>query len=130
MAQQQQLRDGLVLKRLQDGLEISGRTYDWRETLKALGGKWNPQNKTWVLPLDADLSSLAPPPPPPISAAMRRQMEDYYISDAYLRRVSGRTRHGRCCSEAETKLDDFNPQGPMWYVCKKHGNYKSDYDGT
>jgi hypothetical protein len=124
------LNFGLTLVRTPEGLEISGKTFHSKEALKTLGGKWSGEKKVWILPLDADISSLRRPPPPPISASMRQQMADYYISDSYLRRVIGRSRHGRCCSEATTKLDDFNPQGPMWYVCTKHGNYKSDYDGT
>jgi hypothetical protein len=121
---------GLFLKRTPEGLEVTGKTYDSKDRLKALGAKWNAEKKAWVLPLEADLSSLALPPPPPQSASMRQQIADYYISDSYLRRVRKRSRHGRCCSEAKTEFDDENPQGPMWYVCAKHGNYKSDYDGT
>ena len=122
-----QLKYGLVAKTTPDSIEITGRTFDSKDRLKALGAKWNAEKKAWVLSRDADLSSLELPP---VSASMRQQMADYSISDSYLRRVIGRSRHGRCCSEAKTKLDDFNPQGPMWYVCEKHGNYKSDYDGT
>ncbi len=121
------LNFGLSLLRTPEGLEISGKTFQRKDTLKSLGGRWSVEKRVWLLPLDADLTSLRQPPP---SAAMRQQMADYFISDNYLHRVSGRSRHGRCCSEATTKLDDFNPQGPMWYVCAKHGSYKSDYDGT
>lgn len=124
------LNYGLLATATTDSIQITGRTFDSKERLKALGAKWNAENKVWVLPLGTDLSSLALPPPRPISESMRQQMTDYYISDSYLRRVIGRSRHGRCCSEAKTKLDDVNPQGPMWYICGKHGNYKSDYDGT
>ncbi len=121
------LNFGLVLQRTPEGLEISGKTFNSKEALKALGGVWNGEKKVWVLPLTADISSLRIPP---MSASMRQQIADYMISDSYLRRMRRRSRHGRCCSEATTKLDDDNPQGPMWYVCAKHGNYKSDYDGT
>jgi hypothetical protein len=124
------LNFGLLATTTTESIEITGYTFDSKERLKALGAKWNAEKKAWLLPLGTDLSSLALPPPKPISESMRQQMADYSISDAYLRRVRGRSRHGRCCVEAKTKLDDFNPQGPMWYVCEKHGNYKSDYDGT
>lgn len=116
---------GLNAKTTPEGIEISGKTFDNKERLKLLGAKWNGEKKVWVLPLDSDLSSLKVPP---ISASMRQQIADYAISDAYLRR--GRSRHGRCCSAATTKFDDYNPQGPLWYVCETHGTYKSDYDGT
>lgn len=122
----QALNYGLVAKTTPDSIEITGQTFHSKDRLKALGAKWNAEKKAWVLPLGSDLSSLEVPP---MSASMRKQIADY-ISDSYLRRATGRSRHGRCCSEATTKLDDFNPQGPMWYVCAKHGNYKSDYDGT
>ena len=130
MSKMETLNFGLSLLRTPEGLEIGGKTFHRKDVLKSLGGRWNVEKKVWMLPLDADLTSLRPPPPPPISAAMRQQMADYYISDNYLRRVSGRSRHGRCCSEATTKLDNFNPQGPMSYVCAKHGTYKSAYDGA
>lgn len=126
------LNFGLTMHKTDEGFEISGQTFHSRDKLKALGGKWNAEKKVWILPLTADLSSLVAvqQPAPPISEAMRQQMADYYISDAYLRRVIGRSRHGRCCSAAKTEFDEYNPQGPMWYVCDKHGRYKSDYDGT
>lgn len=122
-----QLNFGLLATTTAESIEITGRTFDSKDRLKALGAKWNAEKKAWLLPLGSDLSSLEVPP---LSASMRQQIADYTISDAYLRRVRGRSRHGRCCAEAKTKFDDFNPQGPMWYVCEKHGNYKSDYDGT
>jgi hypothetical protein len=122
-----QLNYGLLATTTSEAIMITGRTFDSKDRLKSLGAKWNAEAKAWLLPITTDLSSLALPP---VSASMRQQMADYTISDAYLRRVIGRTRHGRCCSEATTKLDDFNPQGPMWYVCAKHGSHKSDYDGT
>lgn len=124
------LFSGLKATRDSESILISGATFQYKDTIKAIyGAKWDPQGKAWRLPLDADLSSLTPPPPPPPSARELQARADYYISDAYLRRVCG-SKNGRCCSEATTKLDDFNPQGPMWYVCKRHGSHKSDYDGT
>lgn len=125
------LNYGLLATTTAESIEISGRTFDSKERLKALGAKWNAEKKAWLLPLGTDLSSLALPPPPPLSASMRQQIADYHLELSY-RRFGGvtRSRHGRCCAAAKTKLDDFNPQGPMWYVCEKHGNYKSDYDGT
>jgi hypothetical protein len=124
---------GLTVTSGLEGLEVSGKTFDYKDQLKALGGKWNPSRKIWTLPSGTDLSALQPLRQQrqiSVSASMRQQIADYYISDSYLRRVTGRSRHGRCCSEATTKLDEDNPQGPMWYVCMKHGNYKSNYDGT
>lgn len=124
------LNYGLFAQTTSEAIEIRGQTFDSKDRLKALGARWNAQKKVWALPLGTDLSSLALPPPPPPSARELQARADYFISDAYLRRVCGRNKNGRCCSEATTKLDDFNPQGPMWYVCKRHGSHKSDYDGT
>lgn len=121
------LNYGLMATTTPESIEITGRTFDSKDRLKALGAKWNSEKKAWVLPLGSDLSSLEVPP---MSASMRQQIADYIISDSYLSRMRGRSRHGRCCSQATTKFDEDNPQGPMWYVCAKHGNYKSDYDGT
>jgi hypothetical protein len=122
------LRNGLVLTKTPEGLEISGRTYDAREYLKSKGGKWNPQTKAWLFHADTDFSELALPPPPKPSARELQARADYFISDAYLHRASRRNRE--CCSQCRRELDDFNPQGPMWYVCPTHGKWKSSYDGT
>lgn len=124
---------GLTVTSSLEGLEVSGKTFDYKDQLKALGGRWNPSRKIWILPVGADLSVLQPlqqEQPKPVPANMQKQIADYMNSYSHLRGVRLRSRHGRCCSEATTKLDDINPQGPMWYVCAKHGNYKSDYDGT
>jgi hypothetical protein len=121
-----QLNYGLLATTTSEFIEITGRTFDSKERLKALGAKWVPEKKAWTLPLGSDLSSLALPS---VSASMRQQIADYML-ESQLLRVRYRSRHGRCCQEASTKLDEDNPQGPMWYVCSKHGNYKSDYDGT
>jgi len=32
-------------------LEISGKTYEVREDIKKAGGKWNPEGKTWLIPV-------------------------------------------------------------------------------
>lgn len=33
-------------------IAISGNTYPVRESLRSLGGRWNPQQKTWMVPSD------------------------------------------------------------------------------
>jgi len=41
---------------------ISGDTYHFKEYIKSVGGKWNPVEKVWRVPLTADLSCLQPRP--------------------------------------------------------------------
>ena len=120
-----QLYPGLQATQTEDAILLSGKTFEFKEQIKSISAaKWDAGKKLWRLPLGSDLSPLLPPPSPLISASMQQ------IANTYLRRISIRTSHGRCCSEATAKFDDFNPQGPMWYVCAKHGNYKSHYNGT
>lgn len=123
MATQEALRDGLKLTRLQEGLEISGRTFDWREKLKSLGGRWNPEKKTWLLPADADITDLKQPVYVPVPR------EPYTPNMWAFDRLRDRRRR-ECCKNCKREFDEFNPQGPMWYVCSTHGKWKSDYDGT
>ena len=35
-------------------LVLNGSTFDVKEIIKALGGKWNPARRVWTLPLDLD----------------------------------------------------------------------------
>jgi hypothetical protein len=46
-----------------NGILISGKTYDVKEQLKALGGVWQPEEKSWLLPSGTDLSTITPPAP-------------------------------------------------------------------
>lgn len=98
-----------------DDILITGNTYNCREVLKSLGAKWSPEQKAWKLPSGTDLSALRPPPPPP--------------QPRFQPLPSRAIRGGRCCSRASAKLDDENPQGPLWYICPVHGTYKSCYTG-
>ena len=35
----------------EESIILQGKTYDHRETIKELGGRWNPERKVWILPL-------------------------------------------------------------------------------
>jgi hypothetical protein len=119
------LRDGLVLTKTPEGLEISGKTFDCRETLKAKGGKWNPQKKAWLFPFETDFSDMRALPALP-SARSRVHIEpNMWVFD----RLRD-TRRRECCSQCKREFDTYDPQGPMWFVCSVHGKWKSDYDGT
>jgi len=54
---------GLKIIATLNGLLISGKTYDVKEQLKALGGVWQPEEKSWLLPSDTDLSTIIVPAP-------------------------------------------------------------------
>jgi hypothetical protein len=41
-----------------DFYKITGKTFIWKEQIKALGGKWNPQQKAWRVPNTTDISEL------------------------------------------------------------------------
>ena len=55
----QVLKNGLLANIKENGIHISGRTtFKHKNNIKALGAKWNPADKSWVLPLGANLSTL------------------------------------------------------------------------
>lgn len=100
---------GLLLSKQADGATVvTGRTYDYKELLKAAGGRWDSAARAWTLPASADLS--------PFAALQQRTVRRSYS--------------GRCCSAAVPTFDDENPQGPMIYRCAEHGSHKSSYCGT
>jgi hypothetical protein len=41
-----------------DFYKISGKTFIWKEQIKSLGGKWNPEQKVWRIPRSTDISEL------------------------------------------------------------------------
>lgn len=112
------LAKGLFMKQTPEGLEISGKTYDNRDLLKSLGGKWNAEKKVWVLPLTANVELLRQPPPPPAPAPVPRPVPRQKVFRTWI------------CGNKKAKLDPYNPQGPMIWVCSCCPTYKSDYDGT
>ena len=95
---------GLSAMNTPEGVEIGGNTYPNRHRLKALGGVWQKEKKVWLLPVSADLTSLQP----------RRQK----VFRTWI------------CGKKVAKIDPWNPQGPMIWVCSCCPTYKSDYDGT
>jgi hypothetical protein len=106
------LRYGLFATPGTEGIEISGQTFAAKFTLKQMGAKWNAGTKTWVFPTGTDLSSLQLPPPPPPQKKLKKVFRTWV------------------CGKKEARLDPYNPQGPMIWVCDCCGTYKSDYDGT
>ncbi len=114
MPEVERLGNGLTLKRRPDVLEISGWTYEHRERLKALGGKWQPDQKVWLLPIGADLTEFKPVPVP-------RQPKPVPTLQKVFRTW--------ICIKKKAQLDPTNPQGPMLWVCPCHGTWRSDYTG-
>ena len=48
---------------------VSGKTYDVKEQLKALGGVWQPEEKSWLLPSGTDMSTITLPASAPAASA-------------------------------------------------------------
>lgn len=120
------LSNGLILIKTHEGLEISGRTFEYRERLKAKGGRWNPERKTWIFAFETDFSDMRSIPTPSVPQRYREPVEpNMWVFD----RVRN-ARRRECCSQCKREFDTYNPQGPMWFVCSVHGKWKSDYDGT
>ena len=39
-------------------LILTGKTFDAKEAIKSLGGRWNPARRVWTLPLEADTDEV------------------------------------------------------------------------
>ena len=110
-------------KSLADGtVSLSGNTFPYKEQIKALGGKWNPETKTWVIPAETDLSSLQPPPPPdkmtlyPFLCCKQAKVLDR-IEEAFLCKTHNRFPWWMCCADA-TIVD----VGRQTCSCERHGD--------
>ena len=95
-----------IQKVLEDGrIEISGRTYDHRELIKAHKGAWNPQTKTWIVPAGTTIvfPALLTHPMDAITSSTPAPIRPY----------------GRCCEKAVCHEEYW--QGPTLYDCDIHG---------
>jgi hypothetical protein len=130
MAQRREtLINGLVADFYPDGILISGKTFENKDALKALGAVWSPPLKKWKLPLETDLSSLRPqvplqPPQPQPQRQIRVHEPNMWVYD----RLRDNRRR-QCCNQCKTEIDKVRPDGPLWYVCPQHGKWQSDYTG-
>jgi len=41
-----------------DAVYVSGKTYDYKDTLKSLGAKWNPEQKKWYFPGETNVDTI------------------------------------------------------------------------
>jgi hypothetical protein len=58
----------LTFQETDKGIVVTGKTFDYKDRIKALGGRWNTEERSWLIPLGTDLAPLyepLPPPPPP-----------------------------------------------------------------
>ena len=56
----------LTFQETDKGIVVSGKTFDYKERIKELGGRWNAEEKIWLIPLGTDLSPLYLPLPLPL----------------------------------------------------------------
>jgi hypothetical protein len=111
---------GIAIKTLEDGKkELSGKTFDHREQIKAAGGRWDPDRKVWTLPAEAKLDFL-PTAPPPKAATLKP------ATPIYVPRSRSKFR-GPCCSSAVAY--ESRPYGPICYRCPHHGQIINDWCG-
>ena len=48
----------ITFRREATQLVLTGKTFDVKESIKGLGGKWNPFRRVWTLPLEADTDEV------------------------------------------------------------------------
>jgi hypothetical protein len=89
-------------------IEITGNTYPVREHLRALGGKWNPARKCWMVPETQaeqakELVSGGASSAPSASSAVARAPRDGEDSVVYARAVY----RGRPCYVAGRRAGDW-----------------------
>lgn len=114
---------GVKKQDLEDGAcFLTGRTFDFKEKFKALGGLWQPAEKAWKMPAGVDMSFLVPPPPPP-----PRTREEWTREEWQRYCVRHRSPTGPCCKNAQY-FSEYE-QGPVCYRCERHGVTHNNYTG-
>jgi hypothetical protein len=95
--------NGINVKTLEDGShQVTGRTFDFKDEMKALGGKWNNPTKTWTLPKDTNLEFLL------VKKVIPKAVRPKIIPS-----------YGCCCEKG--KIMEEYWQGPLYYQCEEHG---------
>jgi hypothetical protein len=113
----------ITVTTLADGRqELTGSTYDRRDEIRALGGRWDPAAKTWTVPAGKDVSAILVPLPKPV-----------VVAAAYVPPRRNRRHGDRCCDAATmffASSDPYAHYGPASYRCVHHGVSHSTYSGT
>jgi hypothetical protein len=125
---------GIAIKTLEDGKkELSGKTFDHREQIKAAGGRWDPDRKVWTLPAEAKLDFLpaaqtaplkAAPQTAPLRPLAREEWSREHWQNYCLRQ---RGNCGPCCKHATAY--ESRPYGPICYRCPRHGETINNWCG-
>lgn len=126
MSGKENLVNGLYAEISSEGIFISGKTFDNKDMLKQMKAVWVPEVKKWKLPPGTDLQPLRPQVPMRTQVPMRPPEARVRQINIYADRPR---RYGACCAKCKTAFDNYNPQGPLWYICPDHGKWKSDYTG-
>lgn len=56
----EEINYGLFAETTSEGIVLSGKTFDLKDIIKQMGGKWQPASKTWLLAPETDLAPLRP----------------------------------------------------------------------
>jgi hypothetical protein len=120
---------GITKTALPDGrFTLSGRTFDYKEQIKAAGGKWDPALKTWTLEAAAEQQLMFLVPPLSVAPKPKPLPREEWTADQWanycLRR---RGNVGPCCRHATAK--ESRPYGPICYNCPRHGYTHNNYTG-
>jgi hypothetical protein len=115
---------------------VYGGTYDYRDAIRAHGGRWDADTRAWYLPAGTDTAFLPPEPasvavaPKPVPLAVKPREEwtaTEWASYVFAMRSARRYVVGACCTHAQSFYD--YAQGPTHYRCARHGETRCDYAG-
>jgi len=94
-----------------NGIQLSGATYDRRDAIKAAGGRWDPAARVWTLPTGTDTTFLSVPlpclPKPKVAVVVP---------------IFGWDGLSRCCDQSRgVPISAGDVQGPWYWSCPCHG---------
>lgn len=101
---------------------ITGKTFPWKEKIKALAGaRWSPAEKAWRVPLSTNIDDF-------VDDVVLTQVEyEQEIKEAMKKFAERIPPYGKCCEEG--KIEEEYWQGPMFYLCPKHGKRPTSKKG-
>ena len=104
----------IYLTREQTQLVVSGKTFEVKETIKTLGGKWDPARRCWTLPLELDTEETRTR-----LGALTKQVEEVAEAAAAERRAKAPEMAKKRRTTAAAKNLDL----VKWCLADKTGKY-------
>ena len=105
-----------------EGVLVGGNTYGVREVLKAVGGRWKPESKEWLV-AGAQIEVVRDRVEEALTVAKKLRKEELAVSVTHAKRVTGQRAQKAWEASPEgrrKRVDEALAAGTHTWICCKH----------